>query len=141
MRKWLLLIGLSRADIENPGLVEPSKCEACKYFTVELKVNASFDVESKVKQKERLTKTGKIKEVITTGHGLGGKKQKKFAYNTSEIRLIESMEDICDIMLEYNMHKEREGNFYSQFIINKSTIQVVCVSPRANRKPCKRWRV
>ena len=40
---------------------------------------------------------------------MSGKKQKKFAYNTSEIRLIESMEDICNVMLEYNMHKEREG--------------------------------
>ena len=30
-------------------------------------------------------------------------------YNTSEIRLIESMEDICEVMLQYNMHKEREG--------------------------------
>jgi len=25
------------SDIQNPGLVEPSKCEACKYFTIELK--------------------------------------------------------------------------------------------------------
>ena len=38
MRKWLFVASLATADIENPGLVEPSKCEACKYFTIELKV-------------------------------------------------------------------------------------------------------
>ena len=54
--------------------------------------------------------------MITTGHGLSGKKQKKFAYNTSEIRLIESMEDICNVMLEYNMHKEREGMSEKYFL-------------------------
>ena len=34
MRKILTLfstfLALSKCDIENPGLVEPSKCEACK---------------------------------------------------------------------------------------------------------------
>ena len=34
MRKFLTLystfLALSKCDIENPGLVEPSKCEACK---------------------------------------------------------------------------------------------------------------
>ena len=110
MKNWLLLAGLGYADVENPGLVEPSKCEACKYFTIELKVSWTFyETKKWFLFKERLEKTGKIKEVITTGHGLSGKKQKKFAYNTSEIRLIESMEDICNVMLEYNMHKEREG--------------------------------
>ena len=39
MKNWLLLAGLGYADVENPGLVEPSRCEACKYFTIELKVN------------------------------------------------------------------------------------------------------
>ena len=38
MKKLLLLAAGCTADIENPGLVEPSKCEACKYFTIELKV-------------------------------------------------------------------------------------------------------
>jgi len=100
MRKILTLystfLALSKCDIENPGLVEPSKCEACKYFTIELK--------------QRLTQTGKSKEVIRTGHGLSTKKEKTFKYNTSEIRLIESMENICNKMLEYNMHKERVGS-------------------------------
>ena len=74
------------------------------------------DLKIKKFVQERLEKTGKIKEVITTGHGLSGKKQKKFAYNTSEIRLIESMEDICNVMLEYNMHKEREGMSEKYFL-------------------------
>ena len=33
-----------------------------------------------------------------------------FQYETSELRLIESMENICDAILEYNMHKERAGS-------------------------------
>ena len=42
MKKLLLLAAGCTADIENPGLVEPSKCEACKYFTIELKVHQNF---------------------------------------------------------------------------------------------------
>ena len=33
-----------------------------------------------------------------------------FQYETSELRLIESMENICEAILEYNMHKERAGS-------------------------------
>ena len=44
MKKLLLLVAGCTADIENPGLVEPSKCEACKYFTIELKVRPNFSL-------------------------------------------------------------------------------------------------
>jgi len=83
------------ADIRNPGLIEPTRCETCKYFTLELS--------------QRLLETGSKKEILQTGHGLDRKK-KEIKYATSELRLIESLEDICDAILEYNMHKERTGS-------------------------------
>lgn len=48
-------------DIQNPGLVEPSRCESCKIFTIELA--------------SRLDETGKKKDVLRTGHGLDRKKK------------------------------------------------------------------
>lgn len=97
------------ADIHNPGLIEPTKCETCKYFTLELS--------------DRLRETGSKKEVLQTGHGLDRKKKEikvrnwsrkaanySLQYATSELRLIESLEDICEAILEYNMHKERTGS-------------------------------
>merc|ERR1712136_108263 len=50
------------------------------------------------------------REVIRTGHGLDPKKKKKITYHTSELRLVEAMDGICDKILEYNMHKERTGS-------------------------------
>ena len=49
------------ADIRNPGLIEPSRCETCKYFTLELS--------------QRLLETGSKKEILQTGHGLDRKKK------------------------------------------------------------------
>merc|ERR1712227_419422 len=89
-------VHLALCDIQNPGLVEPSKCESCKFFTIELQ--------------SRLQETGKKKDVLRTGHGLDPKKKKEIKYETSELRLIESLENICDAILEYNMHKERAGS-------------------------------
>ena len=59
---FAFLFHLVQCDIENPGLIEPSKCESCKFFTVELK--------------SRLEETGKKKDVLRTGHGLDPKKKK-----------------------------------------------------------------
>ena len=80
----------------DPSKREPSPCEICKYFATEFK--------------SRLAETDKSKEVLETGHGLD--KKKRFAYLTSELRLIESLENphICDKILEYNVHAEREGS-------------------------------
>ena len=55
-------VHLALCDIQNPGLVEPSKCESCKFFTIELQ--------------SRLQETGKKKDVLRTGHGLDPKKKK-----------------------------------------------------------------
>merc|ERR1719234_1088390 len=75
---------------------EPTPCEVCKYFATEFQ--------------SRLDETGKSREVIRTGHGLDPKKKKKITYHTSELRLVEAMDGICDKILEYNMHKERTGS-------------------------------
>ena len=55
-------VHVALCDIQNPGLVEPSKCESCKFFTIELQ--------------SRLQETGKKKDVLRTGHGLDPKKKK-----------------------------------------------------------------
>lgn len=38
------------------------------------------------------------------------KPKKRKEYKRSELRLIESLENICDRVLQYNLHKERKGS-------------------------------
>lgn len=80
----------------DPSKREPTPCEICKYFATEFKL--------------RLAESDKSKEMLATGHGLD--KKKVFAYKTSELRLIEALIDphICEKILEYNVHAEREGS-------------------------------
>ncbi|ESO10634.1 hypothetical protein HELRODRAFT_72124, partial [Helobdella robusta] len=68
----------------------------CKFFATELK--------------SRLDESARSKEIIETGHGLDRKK--KFKYLTSELRLTEALHEphICEKILEYNVHAEREGS-------------------------------
>lgn len=77
------------------GVKFASKCEVCKYLSVELQ--------------ERLMETGKSHDVIETGYGFDSKKQKK-KYAVSELRLVESLDGVCDRLLEYNVHKERKDS-------------------------------
>lgn len=77
------------------GVKYASRCEACKYLAVELEA--------------RLGETGKTHDVIETGYTLdGGRKRKKYA--VSELRLVESLDGVCDRLLEYNIHKERKDS-------------------------------
>ena len=80
----------------DPSKREPTPCEICKYFATEFKT--------------RLAESAKSKEILETGHGLD--KKKRFAYLTSDLRLIEALQDphICEKILEYNVHAEREGS-------------------------------
>lgn len=103
MVKFLLLaitviIHKSLADVNSDGVILPSKCEVCKYLVVELQY--------------RLDETGKNKEVLRTGHGLDPEKKKAIDYRKSDLRLIEALQEphICKRILEYNLHKEREGS-------------------------------
>ncbi|XP_013880006.1 protein canopy 4 isoform X2 [Austrofundulus limnaeus] len=75
----------------------PNKCEVCKFLTVELQ--------------EALEKTGRSKEVLEVGDVLDtGKRRRKIKYNTSETRLTEVLDDICERILQYNVHAERPGS-------------------------------
>ena len=65
------LISFVLGDIQNPGLVEPSKCESCKFFTIELQ--------------SRLAETGKKKDVMRTGHGLDRKKKEIKVQNANKL--------------------------------------------------------
>lgn len=38
------------------------------------------------------------------------KPKKRTAYKKSELRLLESLENVCDRILEYNIHKERKDS-------------------------------
>ncbi|CAG0887812.1 unnamed protein product [Darwinula stevensoni] len=78
-------------DEVAPGVKLPSTCEVCKVLTAELD--------------ERLQKTGKSHDTIDTGYGMEKKAKKK--YKQSELRLIESMDRVCDEVLKYRVHKER----------------------------------
>lgn len=69
-------------------------CEVCKILAVELE--------------SRLTETGRTREVLELGYNDMSKKRTE--YRASELRLIESLENICDHILEYNIHKEREDS-------------------------------
>lgn len=68
----------------------------CKLFTHELT--------------DRLQETGKTHDVVETGYSFDPEKKKKKKYASSELRLVESLEGICDRFLKYNIHKERSDS-------------------------------
>ncbi|XP_037539535.1 protein canopy 4 [Nematolebias whitei] len=75
----------------------PNKCEVCKFLTVELQ--------------EALQRTGRSNEVLEVGEVLDtGKRRRKIKYNTSETRLTEVLDNICERILQYNVHAERPGS-------------------------------
>ncbi|KAM9837020.1 protein canopy 4 [Aulostomus maculatus] len=75
----------------------PNKCEVCKFLSVELQ--------------EALAKTGRSREVLEVGEVLDtGKRRRKIKYNTSETRLTEAVDNLCERILQYNVHAERPGS-------------------------------
>lgn len=75
----------------------PNKCEVCKFLTVELQ--------------EALEKSSRSKEVLEVGQVLDtGKRKRKIKYNTSETRLTEAVDNICERILQYSVHAERPGS-------------------------------
>nr|XP_046237506.1 protein canopy 4 [Scatophagus argus] len=75
----------------------PNKCEVCKFLTIELQ--------------DALAKTGRSKEVLEVGQVLdNGKRRRKIKYNTSETRLTEAVDNICERILQYSVHAERPGS-------------------------------
>ncbi|CAG2108074.1 unnamed protein product [Medioppia subpectinata] len=78
------------------GVKYANECEVCKYLVIELE--------------GRLEKTAKTHEVIETGYGFEDKTRHKKKYVLSELRLVESLDGICETLLEYNVHKERKDS-------------------------------
>ncbi|XP_070579511.1 protein canopy 4-like [Ptychodera flava] len=77
---------------------EPTRCEVCKIFSIELQ--GQFD------------KSKKSRAKIEVGHQLDAKgdRLKRVDYHTSEMRFIEATENICEEVLKYNLHAERRGS-------------------------------
>lgn len=60
---------------------------------------------------ERLEETGKTHDVIETGYAVDDiKPKKKMKYAKSELRLVESLDGVCERILQYNIHKERSDS-------------------------------
>ncbi|ALC45145.1 CG11577 [Drosophila busckii] len=79
---------------EEQGVRYANRCEACKILATELEA--------------RLGETGKSHDVIETGYSVDDVRPKKRTeYRRSELRLLESLENVCERVLEYNLHKER----------------------------------
>lgn len=81
---------------EMYGVKYARDCEVCKYLVVELE--------------NRLSETGKTHDVIEIGYELDPAARKKKKYTKSELRLVESLEGICERLLDYNIHKERKDS-------------------------------
>ena len=78
---------------EAYGVKFASDCEVCKVLSVEFE--------------SRLLESAKKHEVIETGYS-HTKEKKRTKYVKSELRLIETLDGICERILEYNIHKERQ---------------------------------
>ena len=58
----------------------------------------------------KLKETGDTHDVVETGYSFDERLKRKIKYKGSELRLIESLDGICDRLLEYNIHKERQDS-------------------------------
>ncbi|XP_014289762.1 protein canopy 4 [Halyomorpha halys] len=88
------IICVSSGPEENEGVKYANKCEVCKILATELE--------------NRLEETGKTNEVLEIGYSVDDvKPKKKSHYRKSELRLLESLDGICNKILDYNIHKER----------------------------------
>lgn len=74
---------------------EPSKCEVCKFVANELQ--------------DTMAETGKSSDVLHLGHRFDQPKR-HIKYKNSELRLIETMDEVCPKILQYNIHAERQAS-------------------------------
>ncbi|XP_029172423.1 protein canopy homolog 3 [Nylanderia fulva] len=88
----LLIYSAFGGPEEEQGVKYANKCEVCKVLATELEA--------------RLDETGKTHDVLEMGYSVDAPKKKK-EYKKSELRLLESLENVCERILEYNIHKER----------------------------------
>ncbi|CAI6342654.1 unnamed protein product [Macrosiphum euphorbiae] len=89
---FILLIAKSLSTSSEDGVKYANKCEVCKILAEELE--------------GRLLETGKTSEYLEIGYSIDLPKKKK-EYKKSELRLVESLDGLCERILKYNIHKER----------------------------------
>uniref|UniRef100_A0A3P9JIA6 Protein canopy homolog 3 n=1 Tax=Oryzias latipes TaxID=8090 RepID=A0A3P9JIA6_ORYLA len=97
----LLIVSAGAAKPKDGGDDEwvhlPNKCEVCKFVSIEMK--SAFQ------------ETGKTKEIIDSKYNfIDGKGAPPIKYVKSDLRFIEVVENVCQRLLEYNLHKERSGS-------------------------------
>ncbi|XP_039863025.1 protein canopy homolog 3 [Simochromis diagramma] len=95
---FLLISSVGAAkDGDDDWVHLPNKCEVCKFVSIEMK--SAFE------------ETGKTKEVIDTKYRfIDSKGASPVKYVKSDLRFIEVVENVCQRLLEYNLHKERSGS-------------------------------
>lgn len=104
---WLLVSPAAAAgkkDIGKPAAADdewvhlPNRCEVCKFVSIEMK--SAFD------------ETGKTKEVLETNYNFidDNKGTPPIKYVKSDLRFIEVVENVCQRLTEYSLHKERSGS-------------------------------
>ncbi|XP_054656732.1 protein canopy homolog 3 [Dunckerocampus dactyliophorus] len=99
---WLFfIIAAAGTAKKNDGDDEwvhlPDNCEVCKFVSIEMK--SAFE------------ETGKTKEVIDRNYRfIDTKGAPPIKYVKSDLRFIEVVENVCQRLLEYNLHKERSGS-------------------------------
>ncbi len=92
---WMLLRAslADEFDEEQYGVRYATDCEVCKVVTLELA--------------RTLEKTAGRHEVLETGYSVE-KEKKRTKYAKSELRLVEALDALCEGLLSYNIHKERD---------------------------------
>lgn len=90
-------VGAAKTGADDDWVHLPNKCEVCKFVSIEMK--SAFD------------ETGKTKEVIDRNYRfIDSKGAPPVKYVNSQLRFIEVVENVCQRLLEYNLHKERSGS-------------------------------
>ncbi|KAK9525033.1 hypothetical protein VZT92_017383 [Zoarces viviparus] len=90
-------VGAAKTAGDDDWVYLPNKCEVCKFVSIEMK--SAFD------------ETGKTKEVIGRNYRfIDSKGAPPIKYVKSDLRFIEVIENVCQRLLTYNLHKERSGS-------------------------------
>ncbi|XP_019121209.1 protein canopy homolog 3 [Larimichthys crocea] len=89
-------VGAAKTGGDDEWVHLPDKCEVCKFVSIEMK--SAFD------------ETGKTKAVIDRNPFIDNKGAPPIKYVKSDLRFIEVVENVCQRLLEYNLHKERTGS-------------------------------
>uniref|UniRef100_A0A1A8KXB8 Protein canopy homolog 3 n=1 Tax=Nothobranchius kuhntae TaxID=321403 RepID=A0A1A8KXB8_NOTKU len=90
-------VGAAKTEGDDDWVHLPNRCEVCKFVSIEMK--SAFD------------ETGRTKAVIESNYNfIDGKGAPPVKYVKSDLRFIEVVENVCQRLLEYNLHKERSGS-------------------------------